>query len=64
MRQLRQKLRTDGTMDGRADRPYFIGPFRVRPVVQKSIDCRFFGTNLIWVPLVLSGNIPTVFYQF
>ena len=36
---------TDRRKEGRTDRPYFIGPFRPRPGVQKTcnaIDCNIF----------------------
>ena len=36
MGQFRENLRTDGRTGGRTDRPYFIGIFRPRPVVQQS----------------------------
>ena len=29
------RRQTDGRMDGRMDRPYFIGPFWLRPGVQR-----------------------------
>ena len=32
-----ENLRTDGRMDGRTDRPYFIGLFRPRPEVQNIV---------------------------
>ena len=38
MNQCRENLQTDGRTDGRwTDRPYFIGPFRPRPGVQKRL---------------------------
>ena len=34
--QSRENLRTDGRMDGKMDKPYFIGPFRLRPAIQQN----------------------------
>ena len=38
MIQFQENLRTDGRTDGRTDRPYLIGPFWQRPVVQQSLE--------------------------
>ena len=35
MIQFKENAQTDGRMDGRMDRPYFTGPFRLSPGVQK-----------------------------
>ena len=35
MSQSRENLWTDGRMDGKTDKPYFIGHFRLRPGIQQ-----------------------------
>ena len=36
MSQFRENLWRNGRMDGRTDRPYFVGPFQLHPRVQKT----------------------------
>ena len=47
--------RKDRRMDGRTDRPYFIGPFRLLPRVQKDRDKKYIKN---WRPISLL-NVDT-----